>query len=141
MWLSCQIEFEAQSISCLRYFLIYDRSHPRCECAPGYTGPHCEYVTTGDDPPASIEPEMTQKATISQKDIAAVISLSAFLAGLLVLVALLTKRQLRRIRRRKAEQMASINLQGFRDGGEDHNDEFAAVLPFRVAIDRFTQIF
>ena len=58
------------------------------------------------------------------------ILLAVFLAGVLVLIGLFVQRQVRRIRRqrrrRMVEQVAQINLQGFRDGGEDHNEEFNA---------------
>ena len=84
---------------------------------------------------------MTQETSLSQKDVSAIVALSVFLAGLIFLVTLIVNRQRRRTRRRRAERMASINLQGFRDGGEDHNDEFAVESRLRAGIHRIMHTF
>lgn len=48
------------------------------------------------------------------------------LVSIILLVGLFALRQVRRINRRRMQQMAHINLQGFRDYGEDRNAEVAA---------------
>jgi hypothetical protein len=54
------------------------------------------------------------------------IALLVFLLGILLVMSLFTGRQVRRVHRRKREDVASTNLQGFRDGGTDNNINFAA---------------
>lgn len=109
------------------YLLVLKQNHrhPYCECAPGLAGPHCEYVARGEEPLPYSSPKIQQTSNLSHADSSGILALTLFLAGLLLLLTLLVRRQIRRIRRRRQQRMASINLQGFRDGGEDRNDEFA----------------
>lgn len=102
--------------------------HPFCECAPGFGGPHCEYLATVDEQPQS-RTKGKIAANHSETSGGGIVALCVLLAGILLLACLFAARQMRRIRRRRRERMAQrvarINLQGFRDGGEDRNDEFA----------------
>jgi len=87
-----------------------------------YEGPHCEMLRTN-------EAIITSESSSDVKD-GTPFGFTIFLGMfcMLILVAMLFgARQLRRIRKRKNEPVAEVNLQGFRD--DDEEEGFTAFSP------------
>lgn len=106
--------------------VLDDEVYPVCECPLLFTGPHCEFLKSGD-PELLIgsSPKAAAHSEASEPHKTGLIMLLVFLAASLLVSSLFVGRQVRRVRRRRHEEVASTNLQGFRDGGVDNNINFA----------------